>query len=220
MFKNFLLPSVFSCLLFTSCGKIFKPPSLGPEKAECIKHFKAKVHFCNIRRAVSDKVQDGSLLKLVLPNGRTLKLAVYYSPYYDLCLPYTYKRVVKTDRVVAEVLRCGYSKNKPYCPWVVKVGLASWYGYGDGSGKYTASGRVFNPEFYGLANKELPFGTLVRITNLENGKSVKAIVLDRGPFVKGRDFDLYPKTMRALGGIKEGVIPVKVEVLRCGWPVR
>jgi rare lipoprotein A len=104
-------------------------------------------------------------------------------------------------------------------PWTVKEGLASWYGYGDNSGKWTASGRPFKPETFGLANKELPFGTLVKITNLENGRSVYAVVLDRGPFVKGREFDLYPKTMRALGGIKKGVIPVRVKVIRCGWPV-
>jgi rare lipoprotein A len=102
----------------------------------------------------------------------------------------------------------------------IRDSYASWYGYGDGSGKWTASGRPFVPESYGLANKELPFGTLVKITNLLNGKSVYAVVLDRGPYVKGRDFDLYPKTMRALGGIKRGVIPVRVEVIRCGWDVK
>ena len=147
-------------------------------------------------------------------------MAAYYDSRYTLCLPKTYERYFYPGELVKVItLRCGYSKNKPYCPWKVKEGLASWYGYGDGSGKWTASGRPFNPESFGLANRELPFGTLVRITNLENGKSVYAVVLDRGPFVKGRDFDLYPKTMQALGGIKRGVIPVRVEVIRCGWPV-
>ena len=204
-------------LMFTfSCFK----PSSSPERAYCVKHFSANVHFCSSRRPLSDKVQDGSLVKVVKSNGKTYKLVVYYDPRYSLCLPKTYKRFFKRGELVeVETLRCGYSQNKPVCPWVVKVGLASWYGYNDGSGRYTASGRPFIPESYGLANRELPFGTLVRITNIENGKTVEAVVLDRGPYVKGRDFDLYPKTMRALGGIKKGVIPVKVEVLRCGWPV-
>ena len=213
--KRFLL-TVSVAILVSSCVK----RSITPERAYCVNSFTANVEFCNSKRPLSDKVQDGSLVKVITKSGKTFKVAVYYSPNYSFCLPKTYRKLVREgERVEVQTLRCGYSKNKPYCPWVVKVGLASWYGYNDGSGKYTASGRPFIPESYGLANKELPFGTLVKITNLDNGKSVEAVVLDRGPYVKGRDFDLYPKTMRSLGGIRRGVIPVKVEVLRCGWPV-
>jgi len=189
-------------------------------KAPCIQKFETSVRFCNVRRPVSNKVQDGSLIEIKTENGKTYKVAAYYDPEYPLCLPKTYKGYFKEgQKVEVRTLRCGYSNNKPICPWIIKTGKASWYGYGDGSGKWTASGRPFEPETFGLANRELPFGTLVKITNLLNGKTVYAVVLDRGPFVKGRDFDLYPKTMRALGGIKAGVIPVKVEVIRCGWPV-
>jgi rare lipoprotein A len=218
----FLLPILILLSFFSSCG-----PAPGPEgknrnlTAECINHFKTRIELCSERRPLSDKVQDGSLLEIKLPSGKTLKVAAYYSPNYSLCLPRTYGRYVKEgESVDVYVLRCGYTNNRPVCPWKIEIGKASWYGYGDGSGKWTASERPFNPETFGLANRELPFGTLVKITNLENGRSVYAVVLDRGPFVKGRQFDLYPKTMRALGGIKQGVIPVKVEVIRCGWPVK
>jgi rare lipoprotein A len=212
----FLLFSVF----LTGCVKnISNVPAV--KKAYCVSEFSTYVKFCNVRRPVSNHVQDGSLIAIRTLNGKVIKVAAYYDSRWELCLPKTYKRFFKTGRyVTVEVLRCGYSKNKPYCPYTVKEGYASWYGYGDGSGKWTASGRPFNPESYGLANKELPFGTLVKITNLLNGRSVYAVVLDRGPYVKGRDFDLYPKTMRALGGIKMGVIPVRVEVIRCGWDVK
>ncbi len=209
----FLLPSIFSCAK--------KKPPEEVKLARCVKHFVTEVKFCPVRRPISNKVQDGSLLEIKTESGKTYKLAAYYDPRYPLCLPVTYRSVFKEgEEVEVNTLRCGYSKNRPYCPWTEKVGKASWYGYGDGSGKWTASGRPFEPETYGLANKELPFGTLVKITNLLNGKTTYAVVLDRGPFVEGRDFDLYPKTMRELGGIKRGVIPVKVEVIRCGWEVK
>ena len=218
--KFLIFLPLFLSFFLTSCISIFKGSQSGLV-AECREHFTAYAKFCNSRRVLSNKVQDGSLIAIRTPSGRVLKVAAYYRSDYEICFPKTYKRyVVYGEPVVVDVLRCGYSKNKPYCPWRVKVGYASWYGYGDNSGKWTASGRPFNPESYGLANKELPFGTLVKITNLENGRSVYAVVLDRGPYVKGRDFDLYPKTMRALGGIKRGVIPVRVEVIRCGWEVK
>ncbi len=209
----------FVVLFLHSCGFRGKAPPVAV--APCIEHLTAKIEFCKARRPLSSAVQDGSLVRIVKENGKTYEVAVYHSDRYRFCLPYTYKRIFKKgEKVRLEVLKCGYSNNKPYCPWRVKIGKASWYGYGDGSGKWTASGRPFLPETFGLANKELPFGTLVRITNLFNGKSVIAVVLDRGPYVEGRDFDLYPKTMRAIGGMKWGVVPVKVEVLRCGWEVR
>ena len=206
-------------LLTTSCVGFKGSPS-PPLVAECRDSFQTEAKFCNTRRVVSNKVQDGSLIAVRSPTGKVIKVAAYYNRKWDLCFPKTYNRFFKEGEPLwVEVLRCGYSQNKPYCPWRVKYSKASWYGYGDGSGKWTASGRPFIPESYGLANRELPFGTLVKITNLENGKSVYAVVLDRGPYVKGRDFDLYPKTMRALGGLERGVIPVKVEVIRCGWEV-
>jgi len=210
----FILLSVVSCVKVPQSGGEY-----GQLRAYCNPKFGAYVEFCDSRRPLSNQVQDGSLIAIE-GGKRTIKVAAYYDSRYTLCLPYTYRRYFYPGQPVKVVtLRCGYSRNRPYCPWRVKEGLASWYGYGDNSGKWTASGRPFKPETYGLANRELPFGTLVKITNLRNGRSVYAVVLDRGPFVEGRDFDLYPKTMRALGGIREGVIPVRVEVIRCGWPV-
>jgi len=215
---TFLLFAVSVVLFLTACSRVEYSPS-GGLTARCNPSFGAFVQFCNFPRPLSNQVQDGSLVA-IKGERKTLKVAVYYDRRYTLCLPKTYKRYFQPGELVKVVtLRCGYSSNRPFCPWSVKVGYASWYGYGDGSSKYTASGRTFKPESYGLATRDLPFGTFVKITNLENHKSVYAVVLDRGPFVEGRDFDLYPKTMRALGGIEKGVIPVKVEIVRCGWPV-
>ena len=70
---------------------------------------------------------------------------------------------------------------------------ASWYN--DRSGR-TASGMRTT---YGVAHKTLPFGTKVHITNPHNGKSVTAVVTDRGPFVKGRSFDINQNCKSSLG---------------------
>jgi len=220
--KFFIFLILFLPLFLTGCIKGGIPSAGTAKVAHCDREFSTYLKFCNVRRPLSNRVQDGSLIAIRTADGRVLKVAAYYDRRWDLCLPRTYKRYFKNSNnyfVSVEVLRCGYSKNRPYCPYTIKEGYASWYGYGDGSGKWTASGRPFVPESLGLANKELPFGTLVKITNLLNGRSVYAVVLDRGPYVKGRDFDLYPKTMRLLGGLKKGVIPVRVEVIRCGWEV-
>lgn len=72
---------------------------------------------------------------------------------------------------------------------------SSWY-VDSGRGLRTASGMRST---YGVAHKTLPFGTRVRITNPRNGKSVTAVVTDRGPFVRGRTFDINQNCRSALG---------------------
>jgi len=177
---TFLLFAVSVVLFLTACSRVEYSPS-GGLTARCNPSFGAFVQFCNFPRPLSNQVQDGSLVA-IKGERKTLKVAVYYDRRYTLCLPKTYKRYFQPGELVKVVtLRCGYSSNRPFCPWSVKVGYASWYGYGDGSSKYTASGRTFKPESYGLATRDLPFGTFVKITNLENHKSVYAVVLDRGP---------------------------------------
>lgn len=76
-------------------------------------------------------------------------------------------------------------------------GIASWYGRGF-NGKRTASGERLNPHILTVAHKTLPFGTIVRITNNDNGLSVIAKVNDRGPYVRNRIVDLSQATASAL----------------------
>ncbi|ADL08830.1 septal ring lytic transglycosylase RlpA family protein [Thermosediminibacter oceani] len=93
----------------------------------------------------------------------------------------------------------------------VFTGKASWYGPGF-HGKRTASGQVFNQESLTAAHRYLPFGTRVKVTNLENGKSVAVVINDRGPYVKGRHIDLSKKAAEMLGMIESGVVPVMIEI--------
>ena len=82
---------------------------------------------------------------------------------------------------------------------------ASWYN--DRSGR-TASGMRAH---YGVAHRTLPFGTQVQITNPANGRSVTAVVTDRGPFIKGRTLDVNQNVARALGF--SGTAHLKMEIL-------
>jgi rare lipoprotein A len=94
----------------------------------------------------------------------------------------------------------------------IQTGLASWYGP-DFHGKKTSSKEIFNMYDLTAAHNTLPFGTYVMVTNLENGKSVRVRINDRGPFVRGRIIDLSYAAARVLGMIGPGVSRVRVEVL-------
>lgn len=91
-------------------------------------------------------------------------------------------------------------------------GWASWYGPGF-DGRLSASGEVFNQNALTAAHVHLPFGTRVRVTNLNNGLSVVVRINDRGPFVGGRIIDLSAAAAQILGMIDNGVAPVSVDVL-------
>ncbi len=92
------------------------------------------------------------------------------------------------------------------------TGQASWYGPGF-YGNRTASGEVLRPGTYTAAHRSLPFGTLVRVTNLNNGRSAVVRINDRGPFTGGRIIDLAHGAASDLGVTASGVATVRLEVL-------
>jgi rare lipoprotein A len=92
----------------------------------------------------------------------------------------------------------------------VYVGKASWYGPGF-VGRKTASGEVFDDAKLTAAHRSLPLGSKAEVTHLENGKSVRVEINDRGPFSQDRIIDLSRAAARALGMIDEGVARVRVE---------
>jgi rare lipoprotein A len=96
-------------------------------------------------------------------------------------------------------------------------GLASWYG-GKFQGRQTASGEIFDTNEFTAAHKSLPFGTIVKVTSLENGKSTVVRVNDRGPFVPGRIIDLSRAAAAAIGLAGKGVARVRIEVLAADSP--
>ena len=90
--------------------------------------------------------------------------------------------------------------------------VASWYGW-DFHGRKTANGETYNMYDHTAAHKTLPFGTLVRVTNLRTGRQKIVRINDRGPFVAGRDIDLSYATARDLGMLDSGVEDVRLEIL-------
>ncbi|MEM9878193.1 MAG: septal ring lytic transglycosylase RlpA family protein [Pseudomonadota bacterium] len=98
-------------------------------------------------------------------------------------------------------------------------GLASWYGP-KFHGKLTANGERYNQWALTAAHKTLPLGSYVKVTNLDNGRSLVLLINDRGPFVRGRIIDLSRRAADILGVIKKGTAPVLVErTNRSGYPL-
>jgi rare lipoprotein A len=93
-----------------------------------------------------------------------------------------------------------------------QIGLASWYGLEEHN-RYAASGERFSKHAYTAAHKTLPMGTVVRVTNFENGRDVIVTINDRGPFVRGRIIDLSHAPAKSIDMIQKGVVKVKVEVV-------
>jgi rare lipoprotein A len=92
---------------------------------------------------------------------------------------------------------------------ITQTGKASYYA-DKFNGRKTANGEIFNNNDLTAAHKTLPFGTRVKVTNVNNGKSVKVRINDRGPFVAGRSIDLSKKAAQQIGMVNKGVGDVKL----------
>ena len=91
-------------------------------------------------------------------------------------------------------------------------GIASWYGPGF-HGRKTASGERYNQRDLTAAHKTLPFGSTIRVMNIDNGKSVVVRINDRGPFVRGRIIDLSRSAAEKIGMMGSGTARVKLASL-------
>jgi rare lipoprotein A len=94
-------------------------------------------------------------------------------------------------------------------------GIASWYG-GVFNGRHTASGERFDMYAMTACHPTLPFGSLVRVVNLNNGRSVVVRITDRGYLYEGRVLDLSYGAAQKLAMTKPGLAPVELEVLSLG----
>ncbi len=94
----------------------------------------------------------------------------------------------------------------------VEEGMASWYGE-DFNGKRTANGERYNMNTLTAAHRTLPLPSIVRVTNLQNGRSVVLRVNDRGPYVKDRIIDLSKRGAQLLGYMGQGTTRVRVEIM-------
>ncbi|MFN3019487.1 septal ring lytic transglycosylase RlpA family protein [Chryseobacterium sp. TY3] len=93
-----------------------------------------------------------------------------------------------------------------------KTSFASYY-HDKFEGRKTASGEIFDNDELTAANRTIPFGTKVKITNLRNGKSVVVRINDRGPFTKGRAFDMSRAAFEEIGSLSAGHLPIEYEIV-------
>ena len=110
------------------------------------------------------------------------------------------EEIISADRSLVEFVDKGSMK-------------ASWYGPGF-HGRKTANGEVYDQMSFTAAHKSLKFGTLLKITNQKNNKSVVIRINDRGPYIHGRDLDLSKAAALELGMVRKGVAKIKVEEIK------
>jgi rare lipoprotein A len=109
----------------------------------------------------------------------------------------------------------GPAAPRPAAPEAIresKPGKASYYGKWH-HGRKTASGERFNKNEMTAAHRTLPMGTLVRVTNTKNDRSVIVRINDRGPYRKGRVIDVSHAAATQLGMVRGGIVPVRLEVV-------
>ncbi len=94
----------------------------------------------------------------------------------------------------------------------VETGIASWYG-AEFHGKRTANGETFDQNVVSAAHRTLPMPSVVRVTNLDNGRAIQVRVNDRGPFARGRIIDMSRQGAQLLGFYRNGTARVRVEIL-------
>ena len=103
-------------------------------------------------------------------------------------------------------------------PILRETGIASWYG-APYKGRRSANGDLFDDSAMTAAERTLPMGSLVKVTNLETGQSAAVRITDRGPFVEGRILDLTVAAAKALGVYRPGTARVRIDVYRTPKPI-
>jgi rare lipoprotein A len=99
-------------------------------------------------------------------------------------------------------------------PVWIETGVASWYGGNDGfEGKPTASGEIYDSSRLTAAHRQLPLGTIVDVQNVENSRTVRVRINDRGPFVKGRVIDLSRAAASEIGVLGPGTANVRIALI-------
>ena len=139
-------------------------------------------------------------------------------------MPALSRTTTRTAAVVALALlvsACASQRPLPQGPidrtYYREEGIASWYGRAH-HGKRTANGERFDMNAETAAHKSLAFGTVLRVTNLDNGRTTKVRINDRGPYVRGRIIDLSARAASDLGMRQNGTARVRIERLPADQP--
>jgi rare lipoprotein A len=217
--ESFWLSLVFVFLFPSSCSLVSTPYKVA--KGTITTTY-------SVTKGVAKGVVGAGKLVYVL-GGFTFKVVMA-----PLSWPLTNEEIETVDGLSPkEAIRQGRVKRAPYVvkgkryvPMSVKEartyrekGIASWYGdetLHQKGGHMTANGEAFDPDGLSAAHKYLPLPFHVRVTNLENRRSIVVRVNDRGPFAKGRIIDLSAGAAQRLGFYKKGTARVLVETVEAG----
>jgi len=124
--------------------------------------------------------------------------------------------VLLVSLAIVATAACGRSSKSAHSTKDLKhyseKGIASWYGK-PFHGRQTANGERYDMTKMTAAHRTLPFDVVVRVTNLDNGRSIKVRINDRGPFVDGRIIDLSRAAAKKLDLYRPGTGPVRIEVV-------
>lgn len=150
-----------------------------------------------------------SLLLAVTGCGHRAKVA--YAPAPPIAAPNNYPPSTGSPESGSEESHRGQ-------PIFSEVGIASWYGppYNNHRG---ANGRIYDENAITAAHRTLPMGSLIRVTDLETGRSAMMRVTDRGPFVPGRILDVSVGAAKALGMYRSGIARVRIDVYETPEPI-
>tara|TARA_Y100000590_G_C15300714_1_gene856188 strand:- start:30 stop:431 length:402 start_codon:yes stop_codon:yes gene_type:complete len=109
------------------------------------------------------------------------------------------------------------SSSPRYSSSNIYYGISSFYGLNDGfDGQLTANGEIYDKDGLSAAHKTLPLNSIIEVTNLENGKSVRLKVNDRGPYIDGRILDCSYGAAKKLDFVNEGTTNVRIEIIKWG----
>lgn len=153
------------------------------------------------RSRLSPLAALGSLVLLVAVTGCAHRARVAYAP----------PPPAATYPQSSQYPEAGAEQPPPGHPLFSEVGVASWYGppYNHRQG---ANGETYNENEVSAAHRTLPMGSLIRVTDLDNGRSATMRITDRGPFVPGRILDLSEGAAKMLGMLRAGVARVRIDV--------
>lgn len=217
MQKRKQLTWVFGFMLFISCGFVRGTYEIAEDTVSAtykVTKFTVKTAYGTVKTVY--KVGEFTFKVVQAPLG----------------WPLTHEEIESIDEMPPkEAIRNNRVKNTPYVvngrryvPMSLaesqnyqEVGVASWYGYEtyrQKGGHMTANGEAFDPNGLNGAHKYLPLPTYIRVTNLENRRSIIVRVNDRGPFVHGRIIDLSAGAARKLGFYEKGTAKVRVETIQ------
>lgn len=186
MKKNLLLTAL-ALTLIASCSTLFSNTKRNYKQHYIVKKFrKSKPKLAHKQY----ENQDGYFGGLFDEKGD-------YVGFYKIGSPYKVKGISYIPQ-----------KYKTY----KETGVASWYG-GFFNGRETANGEIYDSKEITAAHPTLPLPSIVRVTNLENGKMIMARVNDRGPFADDRIIDLSEQSAKLLGFRQQGITNVTVELL-------